>query len=121
MGFKASEAVEELTYDFRPHNEEHGKIPEPTSDQVRAYQTSVFDGIKASGLDPTMLTGGGSGNFSLDDLDNLLEQTAGLEDTMRTATAGLTQISDDVLAALPYRISRSFLGWIMGLFFDPEG
>lgn len=58
MGFTASAELEALDYDFAPHGES-GTIPEPSSDQIRAFRKALADiavevlddAVKASQLD----------------------------------------------------------------------
>lgn len=116
-GFKASEEVEELSYDFNPFAAEKGVIPEPTSDQIDAYRQSLVGGLRDLGVDPQKLQAG----VSLDEFSNLMEKSKDFEDATLAATAELTGLSLDVLKSLPYRVQQAFLGWMMGLFFSPEG
>lgn len=118
MGFKAQEVVEELTYDFRPHNDANGTIPEPTAAQIDTYRQAVVGGLRGLGLDPSIIEGQ---SISLDQFDEVLSKGSVMEGVMVEATAGLTGIPAATLSALPYRIQQAFVGWIMGLFFSPEG
>lgn len=116
-GFKAAEEVEPLDYDFNPHAPVSGTIPEPTSDQVAAYQSGMANALKGTGIDPEQIR---SGEVKLDQLDELLQTVKSLELGMVNATADLTQIPVSTLSALPYRVKAAFLGWIMGEFFNPQ-
>lgn len=116
MGFVAAEQVEELTYDFRPHEPVHGTIAEPPSKAVDDYRNAVFGALRDSGLDPEIMKAG----VPLDQIDTLLKQTDAIEQTMLEATAALTGIDATVLGRLPYRVKSAFLGWVMGQFFNPE-
>lgn len=118
MGFKATEAVEELTYDFNPHANAAGTIPEPTTAQIEHYRDTVFMALKASGLAEQMQAG--EQEFNFDRMDELLQKTSEVEAQMVAATADLTGLDAGTLAALPYRVKAAFLGWIMGQFFSPE-
>ena len=115
MGFKATEAVEELTYDFNPHAKASGTIPEPTSKQIEDYRDAIVTAVKASGIDPS-----GGERITLDQMDELMEKSAEVESALLDATADLTGIAHDTLRALPYRLKAAFMGWIMGQFFSPE-
>lgn len=120
MGFKATEAVEELSYDFAPYGPA-GTIPEPTTKQVEAFRATMFGslrslmeglGIKPEDLDKTKVT--------LDLLDTVMEKSSEAEDMVVHAVADLTGIADHTLNALPYRIKAAFLGYITGQFLNPE-
>lgn len=115
MGFKATEAVEELTYDFRPHVDEYGTITEPTGKAVEAFRNRVFGSLKESGLDPEVLK-----DMGLADMDELLAKSSAVEEETVNAVADLTGIANQSIWALPYRIRAAFVGWIMGQFFSPE-
>lgn len=117
MGFVATEAVEALTYDFRPFSQEHGEIPEPSSKQIDKYRETIVGSLREAGLDPEVLK---SGKMSLDLLDDLMGKAKAVEEDMVVATADLTGIAPNTLRELPYRPKAAFLGWIMGQFFAPE-
>lgn len=117
MGFVATEAVEELTYDFNPFADAKGTIPEPSSKQIEAYRNAIVSAFRSTGIDPEDVRGG---KFSLDKMDELMEKTAGVEEAMVVATADLTGIATGTLRDLPYRPKAAFMGWVMGQFFNPE-
>lgn len=117
MGFVATEAVERLDYDFNPHINEKGTIPEPTTEMVEAFRNHIFGAVRASGIDPATLTGG---KITMDNMDELLGKAKGVEEEMLVAVSDLTGISQQTLRRLPHRISAAFMGWIMGQFFSPE-
>lgn len=117
MGFKATEAVDELTYDFNPHVNQSGTIPEPTTAQVEDFRARIFNTVKDSGIDPEELA---SGKVGLDSMDTLLETASGIEAELLGAVADLTGIAQSTLNALPYRVRAAFFGWVMGEFFSPE-
>lgn len=117
MGFKATEAVEALDYDFNPHIDSKGTIPEPSTRQIEDFRNSIFATFQASGIDPEQIT---SGKVSLSMMGDLMEKGNAVEKAMVTAIADVTGIPDRTLDALPYRIKAAFVGWIMGQFFDPE-
>lgn len=117
MGFKATEAVEELTYDFTPHSPTKGTIPEPTSKQIEDYRDALVSAFKSTGLNPEDIQGG---RVTFDRLDELMERMKPLEEAMLNATADLTGIAHSTLRELPYRVKAAFMGWIMGQFFSPE-
>ena len=114
-GFKASEAVEELSYDFHPYVDVAGVIPEPTGDQIEAYRTALVTGLQGlnlKGLDPA--------NLDLSTMDDLMAKVPELEALILGAPSVLTGIPEATRDALPYRVSRAFVGYIMGTFFSPE-
>ena len=117
MGFKATEAVEELTYDFHPHVKVAGTIPEPSSKQIEDFRERLISSVKATGLNPEALH---SGNVSMEQVDELLDKADGIEEEMLSAVADLTGIAHDTLRALPHRIKSAFMGWVVGQFLNPE-
>ena len=120
MGFKATEAVEELTYDFTPHitgSAAQGKIPEPSSKQIEQFRNAIVGSVKEAGLDPTALT---SGKFSFEQMDDLLAKADSVEKATVAAVADITGIAHSTLDALPFRVKAAFLGWITGEFLNPE-
>lgn len=117
MGFVATEAVEALDYDFNPHVDAKGTIPEPSTRQIEDFRTAIFTTLQASGLDPEALS---SGKVNLAMLGDLMEKGSAVERAMVTAVADLTGIPDRTLEALPYRIKAAFVGWVTGQFFSPE-
>lgn len=123
MGFKASEAVEELSYDFAPYGPA-GSIPEPSTKQVEAFRNTMFGSVRqlaeGLGLKVEDLGGGSQARLSLDMLDTVLEKSSEAEDMVVKAVADLTGIADHTLNALPYRIKAAFLGYITGQFLNPE-
>lgn len=113
MGFKATEAVEELSYDFNPHVKVEGIIPEPSSKAIEDYRNAIVTAMKDAGLDEDR-------EYKMSDMDEILEVSDKLEAAIVSATADLTGIAHDTFEKLPYRIKAAFLGWIMGQFFNPE-
>lgn len=118
MGFVASEQVKELTYDFNPHAQVTGTIPEPSSSSIAAYRKAVFSAVSSSGL--SELADKSVESLDLAKLDGLLEKSEEVEKAMVNATADLTGIANSVLHGLPYRVKRAFLGWVAGEFLNPE-
>lgn len=117
MGFKATEAVEELTYDFTPHANVSGTIPEPSSKAIEDYRDAIFSAFKATGLNPEEMR---DGKMTFDRLDEVMEKSKDMEEAMLSATADLTGLAHSTLRDLPYRVKAAFMGWIMGQFFSPE-
>lgn len=123
MGFKASEAVEELSYDFSPYGPA-GTIPEPSTKQVEAFRNTMFGSLRhlaeGLGVDVSDLGPGSDKRLSMDMLDTVLEKSSEAEDLVVHAVADLTGIADKTLNALPYRVKAAFLGYITGQFVNPE-
>lgn len=117
MGFVATKAVEELTYDFNPHVKESGTIPEPSAKQVENYRDALIGALKETGLDPATIA---AGKVSMSEVDDLMQKVEPLEVAMVNAVSDLTGISQQTLNALPFRIKAAFLGWVQGQFFSPE-
>lgn len=116
MGFKATEAVSDLTYDFTPHGPE-GVIPEPTSAQVEAFQKAQFDAFVNLGIDPDKIR---SGDFKLEEADALFAKSKDLLEAMTNAAADLSGIAQSTLRALPYRVKVAFIGWLTSEFANPQ-
>jgi len=121
MGFKATEAVEELAYDFHPHADASGVIPEPTTKQVETFRNVIFGEVKnlAAALGMNFEEEGG-GKLTLDKFDTLMEKSSEVEALTVDAVADLTGLSNHLLNGLPYRIKAAFVGWIVGQFLNPE-
>lgn len=117
MGFQASEQVEELTYDFKPFNDAHGVIPEPTSHQVDTFRRAVMGSVEGLGITPEDLK---NGKVSFSDVGALLDKAGQVEKGMLDAISDLTGVPHSVLNALPYRVQAAFSGYIVGVFLSPE-
>ena len=120
MGFKAEDTIEPLDYDFRPHAEVSGTIPEPSSKQVNNFREKVVAALTQSGLDPEMISSGKVKLDNLAQLGELMKKSADIEDQVVVEVANLTGIATATLKALPFRIKTAFVGWVMGIFFNPE-
>lgn len=117
MGFVATEAVEELSYDFRPFVEAHGTIPEPTSKQVEAFRQAVGNTVAGLGLDAEDLQ---TGKIGFEQVGLLMDKAGEVEQGLLNAVADLTGIANSVINKLPYRIQAAFSGYIVGEFLRPE-
>lgn len=117
MGFTASTAVEPLNYDFTPHVDAQGTIPEPTNQQIEEFREQLGSIITGLGLSPEEIR---SGKIAFDKVDTLLTTSKVAERAMMAAVANLTGLPDATLAALPYRLRAAFMGWIVGQFNSPE-
>lgn len=122
-GFNAAEAVDDLTYDFTKYVEgAKGTIPEPSSDQIEVYRTTIFECIKNLGVDPETLQGGAVSvaKLDFDVLFGIMDKAGDIERSMLHAAADLCQIDQSLVDQLPFRVKRAFSGWIMGIFNSPE-
>lgn len=116
MGFKPSDAVEALDYDFRPDVESFGTIPEPTQDALE----ELFADLRRIGT-----------QGSLDSLaalqpgvDNPGQALAEIpEDVLGNVTGALVAAvaklcqgtpSEDEINALPIRYRQAFIDWLLG-------
>lgn len=113
MGFKASTEVEALAYDFNPFADSSGVIPEPSSDQVAAYRSKIFAALNEAGVDSEE-------KISLKDMDTVLAKVADIDSVLVDATASLTGLDVNIIAALPFRVRSAFCGWLVGVFLSPE-
>lgn len=125
MGFKAQDAVEALEFDFNPHVNASGVVPEPTSDQIDEFRTTLAAAYQDLGLDPETLnaaTGEGGIGPVLEHFGAIMASTSNLETKVAKAVAVLCSGSptEEQILALPYRVRQAFLGWMTGTFFNPE-
>lgn len=116
MGFDASVDVDELTYNFKPHVDLQGVIPEPDTKSVEKYRKKIAEAMKKADVDPSMPL-----EAALAELDAVMSKISGLEIEMLLATCDLTGLPPAEVRKAPYRVQRAFVGWIMGVFFNPEG
>lgn len=117
MGFVATEVVEEMTYDFRPHADASGTIPEPSNKQVERFRHSLMASVEELGIDPEQMR---TGKIDYEQVGALMEKAGQVEQHLLDAVADLTGIANSTLNALPYRIQAAFVGWIVGMFMRPE-
>ena len=124
-GFKASEAISTLNYDFTGFTvaderdaellaKAKGTTPEPSGRQIRhfyAQQQKLF------GLEP------GATPQEIQDVvskmteDELHEMDEEIMDLMSAVTSGSP--SREVLEALPFRIREMYYGWLLGELANP--
>lgn len=117
MGFQASTAVEELSYDFNPYVDAQGVIPEPTAKQVEHFREQMMGSVEALGISPDDLK---SGKIGFEKIGEVMEKAGQIEQSLLDAIADLTGIPNMTLNRLPYRIQAAFSGYIVGMFLRPE-
>lgn len=129
-GFKASEAVERLDYDFTdlqvsdPAQQEilagaKGTIPEPSQQQLDGYFEAMRTLLSDLGVD---LADAGSPQQLMAAFAKLPEGALErMNEGMVQAVADLCggQPSRDQIAALPPRVRQAFVGWLSGQFANP--
>ena len=119
MGFKATEQVSELTYDFNPHLDLSGSIPEPTADQVETFRRAIYGALKE--VAPLLGLGKDAPlGEQLQHMDAMLSSSADFEHTVIQAVSNLSGIPAPSLEGLPYRVRGAFCGWVLGIFLAPE-
>lgn len=126
-GFDAAEAVERLDYDFRPHVEAHGTIPEPSREELDEFWEGRRRILEDAGVSLAELEG-------FDPLDPqsrraIIEAFASIPEEKRKAMspAALDNVAAlakgkptrDELDALPGRLQDAFIGWLMGMLSNP--
>lgn len=122
MGFKASDAVQPLDYDFRPFVDVYGVTPEPSNKQMVDFQYTSRDIMSVIGIsfDPD------NQSEMLEEMQNLSrEHMDKIEDAFNEALAKLTSgkpSKEDVqaLQGASFRHYRAYIGSLMGDIMDPE-
>lgn len=124
MGFKATEAVEALDYDFTPYitgKAATGTIPEPSSDKIDTFRQVLRSII------PTKTVEGGKVVIDLAALNEKFEAEKDRPDEVLLAAIEAFTSRDITVATLTKlsqkapRHFQAFVGWLTGEFFDtPE-
>jgi hypothetical protein len=117
MGFDASNAVEALDWDFAPHVQASGTVPEPSDRILRGFQAAMTRNLTDLGVDRAQLGSPQQLVAALADVDEKkLEKAA---DKVNKALADLCQGSPSLeqLEQLPPRVRNAFMGWLTGLLF----
>lgn len=116
--FTASDALEPLDYDFRPHFDAHGTVPEPTDDQVAQFYadlaTQFERHLSADQLEGVDLTDPYdvarlARSLTADDNRKLYD---GLLDLHAAVCGG--EPSREAIDALPFRLKRHWYGMVQG-------
>jgi hypothetical protein len=119
-GFKATEAVSALTYDFRGFavadedaaellKEAHGTTPEPSVEQFRRLQAAQRELL---GLQPGASQEEVNASLAGMSVDEMREMDEEMLDIVADVTSGAP--SRDELAALPFRIRQRYYGFLFG-------
>lgn len=106
-GFKASEAAPKLDYDFNPHMDVKGTVPEPSQDAMRQYNKEI--GVIYGGKTREEIA-----KLPVEDQEEI---GAALVAAMAELCDGSPSLEE--LKALPFRTIQAFSGWLMGSFKNP--
>lgn len=116
--FKASNALEPLQFDFRPHSDVTGEVPEPTDDQVAEFYAGLSTQLKTTlgeerldgyDLDQPAEVGRLFSTLTADEHKQLY--TAMLD--LHSAVCGGTPTREQT-AELPYRLRQAWYGMVQG-------
>lgn len=114
--FNAATAVEPLEYDFRPHVECDGTVPEPTDSQVASFYADLANSFRdalgperVNGVDWTDPSDVGELYQSITAEDNLKLYDRQLD--VHAAVCGGSP-SREQLEALPFQLRRVFYGMV---------
>ncbi len=113
MPFKAAEAFEQLSYDFRPYVKEHGVTPEPSDEQIRQMIFKLQEATSSKlgkDFDPTDQQAAMKVMSSLTN-----EQLAEIDEETMEAIAIVTEQlpSLEVLKQLPARVKRFYFASLL--------
>lgn len=119
-GFKATEAVSALTYDFRGIavaddeaaellEKAHGTTPEPSVEQFRRFQAAQREML---GVPPGTPQEEVNATLSTMSVDELREMDEEFLDMIAEVTSGAP--SREELAALPFRTRQRYYGFLIG-------
>jgi hypothetical protein len=124
--FVAGDEIDTLTFDFtRYAKEAKGVIPEPTAEKLRAFQKGlkavIRESLKNTKEPPANETQLESmkriiGADDTDELAVMVEaRTFELISDLCSGTPSVEQ-----LQKIPYRVQQAFVGWLTGIFLNPE-
>lgn len=121
--FSASTAVGGLEFDFKPYGD-MGAIPEPSSGLIEAFQKEMAS-IMKEGMErlPGETQNTNDPVVMVRILTEFLSaDTRDIEEKILQGCAALCQDSPsfDQQDVLPYRLKRAWIGWLTGVFLDPE-
>jgi hypothetical protein len=116
VSFTAAEAVPEETWDFRPHVDAHGTIPEPTEEHLKTFQRGLLE--ITDEVTAERRGRGEDAEVSLTEQFDLSEkQWAKATDMVVQICAGSP--SREQIDGLPGRIQTAFLQHVLELY-GPE-
>lgn len=117
--FDAGEIIEEIGYDFTRHHGGKGVIPEPTNAQLRTFGR-FLDAARRN--NDERITAAKAAIEAGDQPAPLDETDAAVQDIEAAdavaAVCSHTPTSEEI-QALPSRVQRAFLGYVVGHFMDP--
>lgn len=119
-GFVASEQVDELTYDFKPHGPE-GTIPEPSATQIQDFRQAIaqmFQDMVPEDMDDEAKAVSAVKRV----VEFLGKDTSEEQQKILQTVAAVCSDnpSFDVLDKLPYRHQQAFIGWLSGVLLIPK-
>lgn len=137
-GFIAAESVESLEFDFRPWVQSNGTIPEPSSKKVSEFMKTLSNIYRAeyerarkasrTEAEPKGRTKKTKQEVDSEAIQRMMEEIDGdvqeqaserLFEAISEVCSGVVTVED--LTGLPFRIVRSFSGWLVGELQNPEG
>jgi hypothetical protein len=124
--FVAGDEIDTLTFDFTRYAKgAKGVIPEPTTEKLRAFQKGlkavIRESLKNTKEPPANETQLESmkriiGADDTDELAVMVEaRTFELISDLCSGTPSVEQ-----LQKIPYRVQQAFVGWLTGIFLNPE-
>lgn len=126
MGFIATEVLDVLDYDFRPHVDAQGTTPEPSNAKIRDFQRAVKKATSEVVVEQFERQERADGP-TLADIQKALsdendDEAMAILDEVIVAVAGVCSGSPSLaeITSLPFRLQQHFIGYIMGKFFSGE-
>lgn len=108
--FQAADAVDPIEINLQPYADVEGAMPEPTTDQVTAFQNSFFDAAGVIGMRPGQkLTPDMAAELNEADAVKMYDI---IQDSLVEVTGGF--VSREDLAKLPFRVMTAFIAWLAG-------
>lgn len=114
-GFKADEVVQKLEWDFRPHVDASGVVPEPSTEKVGTFFSQLSDILDRPEGEKVDSVVGYLASMSV-------EQMSLVDDKLLAAYADLCSDcpTAEQMRALPHRQRQAFFGWITGQVTNPS-
>lgn len=118
MGFVAEEVVEPLDYDFSFFGGPKGTSPEPTDGQVSDFLSNIRKIMSEAGYTVA------DGKLSIQNALAMAEENKAEElfEALIQAFSDVcsNQPTAEEIAALPSRIKRHYMGWLLGQLMSPK-